>query len=643
MAGKRNLYGVFAWLLIVLRAPASESFNNSIELRHGVLFKKINDVQFVDEQYSFYVRIKFKKFIRMGDQIPVISSYINDEDLLQDVKLITEKLNATIEKLFFFVYSNFEPEKINIRKDDIYTFEYTSEKNEVIDKLFIRLETIIESSKCTEINGSRINKGTCASEFDHIILLLKTALFDFEMEILTFMVMLTQTINSKVLSDYIVPKDEMTNIVQSLISKPFYNSFVTNPTSDNIFQIYNLCKVLNISYNTQDYSLLLRINFPLQHSHYQYMIYEVIPLYTPSKNNGSYSVRLDAWWSNSKYLAIAYDLSNFMTFSDYSCRYVKILNNVICKDYFEHMRNDVDYCVFSLYMDRPSKYCRYLFAPKPTREFINLENGVWFYSYNLDKTLRIRQFCSNKIRDRKNKNTLSLNPNGTGIFMFDVHCHGSLADNSYEFMSIDRDNKTGGFKNINVDIQTSLLAPTPPPSIKSNDDNSEGPVTNKILFSLTLVINILWIIAIACFIIVYVMKKKRRLETRPTNQSSLPLNNKVQINGGAGCRPTPPPPLLQGVPILRPTILPTTPQQQQQPLLPPPQLPPSSSSTTPTTTNTTPTSTTPPTMMMMMNPSIPTTPPPPIPNKNDSQEPSPIFFGDNVVYEVMDGYLTMKS
>ena len=632
MASGYLLYGIPIWLLIIIfQLPASESFNNSIELRHGVLFRKINDVRFVDEQYSFHVRIRFKKFLNIRKHIPTITEYVKDNELLKHMLSLSDKLNATIEKLFFFVYSNFEPEEINNQKSNIYTFDFTSHKDRAITSLFLRLESVVERIDCDEINGSRVDAGkdnNCVLEFEHVLLLLQAAIVDLELEMLTFMVTLTQTINSKVLSDYIVPKDEMNNIMQKLISQPFYNSFVTNPTKDNIFEIYNLCKVLNISYNTQDYSLLLKINFPLQHSHYQYMIYEVIPLYTPSKNNGNYSVRLDAWWSNSKYLAIAYDLSNFMTFSDYSCRYVKILNSIICKDYFEHMRNDVDYCVFSLYMDRPSKYCRYMFAPKPTQEFINLENGVWFYSYNLDHILQIRQLCNINKRDRrlkKNKNILPLSPNGTGIFMFDVHCHGSLVDKSYEFMSIDRDNRTGGFKNINVDIQSDLLTPTPPPVIKTDDSNSRR-VTNSILFGLALSISFLYIISILCGIYIYVKKKRESFVTSRTNnsltnhsspnQSPLPVD--LSPGNGASCHP-PPLRILPAIPVLRPAV--------------------------------------------STNPSIPTTPPPPIPltTSNDHnvkttttmtntttanatpQEAQPVFFGENVIYEAMDGYLTMKG
>ena len=584
-------------LLALFIFTTAEAFNTSIELRDGVLFKKIDNVKFVDEQYSFYVRIKFKKFIDIQNTFTDHTPFISDSTLLRDIELINDKLNATTEKLFFFVYSNIDREendtnmKTHYKDNNFIEYEFESHKTKVIEKLLIRMDNILGDGKCFDYLGnySRENddkdSNLCFSLYQDSLLLFKAATVDIELEILTFMVTLAQTINSKVLSEYIVSREMMLNILQKIVDQPFYSSFVTNPTRKNIFEIYNLCIVQSIFYNTADYSLLFKINFPLQHSQYHHTIYEVIPLYTPSRyKDDNYSVRLDAWWPNSKYLAINEDSSSFMTFSDYSCRYVKVLNTTICKDYFEHIRSNVDYCVFSLFINRASKYCRYMFAAKPTQEFINLENGVWFYSYNLDKRLKIRQLCTNK-DNKRNKHVLSLNPKGTGIFMFDAHCHGGLIDNTYEFMSIDRDNKTGGFRNINVFIKTDLQMPKPP----INDNTNDTLWKNGIIWGVILAIVILYIMIIF-FVIFLLRKRKKVVITCPTNNNS-PTNSS----------PIPLPPTLPAI-ISTPPVNPP-----RQPAL-----------------------------------SIPLCPPPPIPT-TPPQQTAPVFFSENGTYESVDGYLTMRS
>ena len=587
-------------IIIILLIPGSSlGFNNSIELRHGVLFKKIEKVQFVDEQYAFYVRINFKSFIDIQRNFPQYKQYIMNEPLLQSIQMVIDKLNVTTQKLFFFVYSNFDPEgndkslKIDDKENAIYQFEFSSHKTDFIQNLFVRMEGVVENRYCNEsylsgpIDYDDIDDN-CMSSMEDIVLLLNAAVLDIELEILTFMVTIIQTINSKVLSDHIVSEQMMTEIIKQLSSRQFYKSFVTNPTYGNIFEIYNLCKVEKILYNTTDYSLLLKINFPLQHSHFQYTIFEVIPLYTPSKNNDEYSVRLDAWWPNSKYLAISEDSSNFMTFSDYSCRYVKILNKVICKDNFEHMRNDVDYCVFSVFVDRPSKYCRYMFAHKPTQEFINLEDGVWFYSYNLNNRLKIKQLCFTD--KKKSQNVMLLSPNGTGIFMFDIHCHGTLSDNSYEFMSIDRDNRTGGFRNINVDVKTILPSPIPPSSFMKQRENK--PIA---IIGLIIATSILYLIIFIVFILMYLWAKKTKKVV-----IACPLSSNNPSPSSIPPYPAPPPP---------PQLL----QQQSKMAI----------------------------STVQINQPIKT---PLESTLSATSQQQPAFFGENnIIYESMDGYLTMRK
>ena len=412
-------------LLLLLLPVATFCFHNSIKLREGVLFKEVKKVTFADEENAIYVRLIFKEFIEIQHKL---YKYVPLQD---QIKGIVKKLNETTTKLFEFIYTNFDQQNVIYSTDvDVYNFTFESHKTDVINGLL-----------------SEVDKSNYTIEK---VTLLELTTFEIEFEILTFMVTLMRTIQSNNLSNYLVSNTFLHQLLHKLLMDNY--QYLVAPSMNYTYEYYNIIKVEQITYNTIDYSLLLKINVPLIHSNEEYTIYQVYPIYTPSKYDDNYSVRLNAWWSDAKYLAVSNTLGDFMTFSDYSCRYVNILNRTICKDCYVRMRNDVDYCVFSLLMNKKSDHCTYMFTPKPTQEFINIDNGVWFYSFNADKVLKVKQDCRKRHAD-----VIQLNENGTGLFMFEKNCHGSLYDNSYVFMSIDRSGKNEKFKNIDINIDETLL------------------------------------------------------------------------------------------------------------------------------------------------------------------------------------------
>lgn len=509
----RHLFFAGVFLLLLVPVPVIGTYDDNIILRHGVLFKQVysSNVRFVDETYGFYVKIQFQDFINTQQ---ILANYSGGVDF----SYLIQKMNMTTSKLFYFIYSNFQQEQQgkNGLDDITYNFDFDSYRTKAIEEILEQLDELFKGRNLIPCLSP--NKTQCLQkQITQKLTLLNMAVWEVEMEIITFMTTLTETIESKILSNYIISHNMMKQIIAKLAGTPFFQTFITNPSNHNIFEIYNLCRVEGIVYNTNDYYLVFRINFPLLVSRQYYTIYEVIPLYTRSNYDENYSIRLNAWWPNSKYMAVTQ--GNFMTFSQFSCRYIKILNEIICEDKYVRMRSDVDYCVYRLYTDNSqSSYCKYTFAPRPTTEFINLRPGVWFYSYNIanDANLMIRQTCQHKTHGKQTP--LALNKKGTGIFMFEKHCSGVLQDNSYTFMSFDRQGNSSTFENRDINIHSRLPTPRIPtlPSI-TNNKSFAGIKTTLILLGLfVLILYILLLVGISIWIIREKNKLQKRTPTIPT-------------------------------------------------------------------------------------------------------------------------------
>ena len=549
----------------VIHTKLRQNYTEHVHLRHGVFFNMINSVHFVDEGFEFYVRINFLPFFETKMALEKMVNLHYNENIKEQLYLSTQKLDSTIQKLFSFVYTILDEEKKITTPAVISSFNFTSHRKDVIDELL----GLIWPPMTNHVN-SRLANDNITSK-----LLIEQITNQIEMDVLTFMLALTEAVQSKRLTSYLIPLQVLQeNVLQKLTgfeqitSKPMLNFH----KSEEIFAVYNLCQVEKIYYNTATSSLLFRISFPVynQERSKVYKIYEIVPIFTPLDN--VHSIKLDY---PMKYLAVSVAEDEYMTFNDYNCRYVSIFDKILCRDQSIHiMANEYD-CINSIFRSRTSNLCQYIVSERQTiHEFINIGRGIWFYSIKDGQPLQITQICSDEsVRNEKTH----LASQSCGVLIFKSNCFGTFADNSYRLMSIDRRGT-----NKALSVLPFSVSSIPKPNLQKIDNISvtstlspaPAPATapSAALVIVVICLNLVLLVSMVVVILVITRcrrrRRRRRLNGRSsscrhTNSSSTTRRTRTPVEETylepSSLPPLPPPPIYQLPPALPATAAPPPP------------------------------------------------------------------------------------
>ena len=429
-------------------------------VRHGLILKKINSVVLINENYDFHLRMNFKDFLNLKERVMNIAKEramsLNKTDERR-VSLLTNKIEAKCQEFILSIFSYIEPESNVTRLQSLHDSSFNSINHMYITQEISRLEQV-------PMNESL--------QFIHI---LSNIASEMENDINNFESMFLYSIHTKTLTSSIISPEIFLKALNNEASRDSHlktHSMIDGSAEGSEYNIYGLSQIAKIYYNSESSSLLFRIRIPLFSDIYsgaEYKVYEIIPVYTwlgltENSTNVSISnytmVILDTK-DQDKYLAVGLDESDYFTFNDISCRFINVKSQIFCHDSFLHIKTQTEYenCIYSLYKGNgDNELCHYnvVQMKNPTKKFINLGEGRWFYTYSPRKDgIVINQKCTVTGKQyNRNSIPITLEPErgGVGLITFGANCHGSIDGENFVLKSINRKNNLYEFSNFPITI-----------------------------------------------------------------------------------------------------------------------------------------------------------------------------------------------
>ena len=429
-------------------------------VRQGLIFKRINPMVLINGNYDFFLRMNFEDFLNLKEKVMNITNErvrsLSSEDA-SHVKLLTNKIEGKSQEFIHSIFSNLEPESNLTRNKSLHESSFNSINHAYISQEITRLEQV-DSHK---------------NESFQFINILSNIASEMENDINNFESMFLYSIHTKTLTSSIISPNIFLDTLQKIMKQDWH--FKTHSMFDDMkegseYDIYGLSQIAKIYYNNETRTLLFRIRIPLLndiYDHAEYNVYEVIPVYTwlgltENTTNASISnytmVILDTK-DEDKYLALNEDRSEYFTFNDISCRFINVKSKIFCHDSFLHIKR-YENCIYSLYKGNgDNELCNYnvVQIKNPTKQFINLGEGRWFYSYSPRKAdIIISQKCTMRAEQHNinYRRQIKLKPErgGVGLITFGANCHGSISGEKFVLKSINRKYNLYEFSNFPINI-----------------------------------------------------------------------------------------------------------------------------------------------------------------------------------------------